>query len=111
MISLYFAGILCGILYALILKKTKYKGEPVPFVMELPNYRLPSAKSVGQLIWEKAKDFIQKAFTIIFAATLIVWFLQNLLPAQIRAFWQRLEASWHHFLLRWALVTGEYPPH
>ena len=77
MISLYFAGILCGILYALILKKTKYKGEPVPFVMELPNYRLPSAKSVGQLIWEKAKDFIQKAFTIIFAATLIVWFLQN----------------------------------
>ena len=77
MISLYFAGILCGILYALILKKTKYKGEPVPFVMELPNYRLPSAKSVGQLIWEKANDFIQKAFTIIFAATLIVWFLQN----------------------------------
>ena len=77
MISLYFAGILCGILYALILKKTKYKGEPVPFVMELPNYRLPSVKSVGQLIWEKAKDFIQKAFTIIFAATLIVWFLQN----------------------------------
>ena len=77
MISLYFAGILCGILYALILKKTKYRGEPVPFVMELPNYRLPSAKSVGQLIWEKAKDFIQKAFTIIFAATLIVWFLQN----------------------------------
>lgn len=77
MISLYFAGILCGILYALILKKTKYKGEPVPFVMELPNYRIPSAKSVGQLIWEKAKGFIQKAFTIIFAATLIVWFLQN----------------------------------
>ena len=75
--GLYFAGILCGILYALILKKTKYKGEPVPFVMELPNYRLPSAKSVGQLIWEKAKGFIQKAFTIIFAATLIVWFLQN----------------------------------
>ena len=77
MISLYFAGILCGILYALILKMTKFKGEPVPFVMELPNYRLPSAKSVGQLIWEKAKGFIQKAFTIIFAATLIVWFLQN----------------------------------
>ena len=77
MISLYFAGIICGILYALILKMTRYKGEPVPFVMELPNYRLPSAKSVGQLIWEKAKGFIQKAFTIIFAATLIVWFLQN----------------------------------
>ena len=62
MISLYFAGIICGILYALILKMTRYKGEPVPFVMELPNYRLPSAKSVGQLIWEKAKGFIQKAF-------------------------------------------------
>ena len=77
MISLYFAGIICGILYALVLKKTKFKGEPVPFVMELPNYRLPSAKSVGQLIWEKAKGFIQKAFTIIFAATLIVWFLEN----------------------------------
>lgn len=77
MISLYFAGIICGILYALILKKTMYKGEPVPFVMELPNYRLPGAKSVCQLIWEKAKGFIQKAFTIIFAATLIVWFLQN----------------------------------
>ena len=77
MISLYFAGILCGILYALILKKTRFKGEPVPFVMELPNYRLPSSKSVGQLIWEKAKGFIQKAFTIIFAATLIVWFLEN----------------------------------
>ena len=57
--------------------RDRYKGEPVPFVMELPNYRLPSAKSVGQLIWEKAKGFIQKAFTIIFAATLIVWFLQN----------------------------------
>ena len=77
MISLYFAGIICGILYALVLKKTKFKGEPVPFVMELPNYRLPSVKSVGQLIWEKAKGFIQKAFTIIFAATLIVWFLEN----------------------------------
>ena len=77
MLSLYFAGILCGILYALILKKARFKGEPVPFVMELPNYRLPSSKSVGQLIWEKAKGFIQKAFTIIFAATLIVWFLEN----------------------------------
>ena len=60
MISLYFAGILCGILYALILKKTKYKGEPVPFVMELPNYRLPSAKSVGQLIWERRRTLSRK---------------------------------------------------
>ena len=77
MISLYFAGILCGILYALILKKTKYKGEPVPFVMELPNYRLPSPKNVGQLLWEKAKDFLQKAFSVILIATIVVWLLQS----------------------------------
>ena len=77
MVGLYLFGIVCGILYALILKKTKFKGEPVPFVMELPNYRLPSAKSVVQLIWEKAKGFIQKAFTIIFLASLIIWFLQT----------------------------------
>ena len=77
MIGLYVFGILCGMFYALLLKITKFRGEPVPFVMELPNYRLPSAKSVGQLIWEKAKDFIQKAFTVIFAASIIVWILQN----------------------------------
>ncbi len=77
MVGLYLFGIVCGILYALILKKTKFKGEPVPFVMELPNYRLPSAKSVVQLIWEKAKGFIQKAFTIIFLASIIIWFLQT----------------------------------
>ena len=63
--------------YALVLKLTRYKGEPVPFVMELPNYRFPSARSVGQLIWEKAKDFLQKAFTIIFVATVLIWFLQT----------------------------------
>ena len=77
MIGLYLFGILCGILYALVLKITKYKGEPVPFVMELPNYRFPSARSVGQLIWEKARDFLQKAFTIIFVATVLIWFLQT----------------------------------
>ena len=77
MIGLYVLGMLCGILYALILKHTVYSGEPVPFVMELPNYRLPSAKSVGQLIWEKAKGFVQKAFTIIFAASVIIWVLQT----------------------------------
>lgn len=77
MVGLYVFGILCGMLYALLLKITKFRGEPVPFVMELPNYRLPSAKSVGQLIWEKAKDFIQKAFTVIFAASIIIWILQN----------------------------------
>ena len=77
MIGLYVLGILVGILCALILEKTAFRGNPVPFVMELPNYRFPSAKSVGMLMWEKAKDFIQKAFTIIFAATVIIWFLQS----------------------------------
>lgn len=77
MIGLYLTGILVGILYALLLKKTAYKGEPVPFVMELPNYRFPSVKSVAHLMWEKAKDFLTKAFTIIFAATIVIWFLQT----------------------------------
>ena len=77
MIFLYLFGILCGILYSLILKQTCFRGEPVPFVMELPNYRLPSPTSVGQLIWEKARDFIQRAFTIIFVATVVIWFLQT----------------------------------
>ena len=77
MVGLYLLGMLCGILYAFLLKKTIFQGEPVPFVMELPNYRLPSAKSVLQLIWDKAKGFIQKAFTLIFAATVIIWFLQT----------------------------------
>ena len=77
MVLLYFGGIFMAVLMAMLMQGTLFQGEAVPFVMELPNYRLPSAKSVGQLIWEKAKDFIQKAFTIIFAATLIVWFLQN----------------------------------
>lgn len=77
MISLYLIGIVVAILYALILKSTKFKGEPVPFVMELPNYRMPSPKSVIQLIGDKAKDFITKAFTVIFVASIIIWFLQN----------------------------------
>ena len=77
MIFLYLFGILCGILYAFLLKHTRFHGEPVPFVMELPNYRLPSARSVAQLIWEKARDFVQRAFTIIFVATVIIWFLQT----------------------------------
>jgi ferrous iron transport protein B len=77
MVILYFGGMLTGILFALILKKTAFVGEPVPFVMELPNYRLPSAKSVLQLIWEKAKDFLTRAFTIIFVATMVIWFLQT----------------------------------
>ncbi len=77
MVGLYVLGIVCGILYALILKKTKYRGEPIPFVMELPNYRLPSPKSVWQLIVEKAKGFARKAFTIIFVASIVIWFLQT----------------------------------
>lgn len=77
MIALYFGGILIGILVSLLLKETKFKGEPVPFVMELPNYRMPGAKNVCLLLWEKAKDFLQKAFTVIFIATIIIWFLQR----------------------------------
>lgn len=77
MIGLYFIGILVGILVALLMRETLFKGEAVPFVMELPNYRLPSAKNVAQLLWEKAKDFLQRAFTIIFIATIVIWFLQT----------------------------------
>lgn len=77
MVGLYFAGIILSILLALVLKRTIYKGNPIPFVMELPNYRLPSAKSVLMLMWEKAQDFLQKAFTVIFVATIIIWFLQT----------------------------------
>ncbi|CZT56968.1 ferrous iron transport protein B [Solibaculum mannosilyticum] len=77
MIGLYFLGILMGIFMALIMRKTMFKGEAVPFVMELPNYRMPGAKNVAQLLWEKAKDFLQRAFTIIFIATIIIWFLQT----------------------------------
>ncbi len=76
-ISLYVIGMLIGILCGLIFKKTLFRGEPVPFVMELPNYRLPSARSVGMLLWNKAKDFISRAFTIIFLASIIIWFLQT----------------------------------
>ena len=77
MIALYFGGIIMGILMALIFGKTMFKGEAVPFVMELPNYRLPGAKNVGQLLWEKAKDFLQRAFSVIFVATIVIWFLQT----------------------------------
>ena len=77
MISLYVLGIVVGILAALVMKGTAFRGKPVPFVMELPNYRMPSAKSVGLLLWEKAKDFLQRAFTVIFLATVVIWFLQS----------------------------------
>lgn len=77
MIVLYVTGILVGILSAMVLNHTAFRGKPIPFVMELPNYRFPSVKSVGQLMWDKAKDFIQRAFTVIFVATILIWFLQN----------------------------------
>lgn len=77
MIFLYVFGILTGIIFAFILKGSLFKGEPVPFVMELPNYRMPGAKNVCQLLWEKAKDFLQRAFTVIFVATIVIWFLQT----------------------------------
>lgn len=77
MILLYFGGIVMGILTALLLRRTMFSGEAVPFVMELPNYRMPGAKNVGHLLWDKAKDFLQRAFTVIFLATLAIWFLQT----------------------------------
>ncbi len=77
MIGMYFIGIIVGIIMAFIFKKTLFKGEAVPFVMELPNYRMPGAKNVVHLLWEKAKDFLQKAFSIIFIATILIWFMQN----------------------------------
>ena len=77
MVGLYFVGIFVGILAALVMRRLRFKGEAVPFVMELPNYRMPGAKNVAQLLWEKAKDFLQKAFTVIFIATIIIWFLQT----------------------------------
>ena len=77
MITIYFAGIIMGIIAAAVLKSTVFRGKPVPFVMELPNYRLPGLKTTGRLLWDKAKDFIQRAFTVIFMATIIIWFLQT----------------------------------
>ena len=77
MVGLYLLGIITGILVALISRKTVFKGEPVPFVMELPNYRMPGAKNVLRLLWDKARDFIERAFTVIFLATIVIWFLQS----------------------------------
>lgn len=77
MIGLYLLGILTGILTALLMKRTAFRGEPVPFVMELPSYRMPGIKNVGRLLWDKAKDFLQRAFTVIFIATIVIWFLQT----------------------------------
>ena len=80
MTGLYAGGIIIGILAALLYRKTLFKGEPVPFVMELPNYRLPSVRNTAQLLWEKAKDFLERAFTVIFLATIVIWFLKSFSP-------------------------------
>ena len=77
MIGLYLLSIVIGIIISLIYKKTIFKGEPVPFVMELPNYRMPGLMNVLRLLWDKAKDFLQRAFTVIFISTIVVWFLKN----------------------------------
>ncbi len=102
MVCLYFGGILMGILTAFFLKGTFFRGEPVPFVMELPNYRMPGAKNVGMLLWDKARDFLQRAFTIIFVASIIIWFLQSF---DIR---MNLTAESEHSLL--ALAAGVLAP-
>ena len=77
MVGLYFGGIAVGVLVALLMRSSMFSGEAVPFVMELPNYRMPSARNVAQMLWEKAKDFLERAFTIIFLATIVIWFLQT----------------------------------
>ena len=77
MVILFFTGILMAVLMAMLMKQFVFKGEAVPFVMELPNYRMPGAKNVGHLLWDKAKDFLQRAFTVIFVATMVIWFFQT----------------------------------
>ena len=114
MISLYVLGIVVGILAALVMKGTAFRGKPVPFVMELPNYRMPSAKSVGLLLWEKAKDFLQRAFTVIFLATVVIWFLQSF-DTRLNVVTDSADSllaligQWRCCSGRWALVTGAVP--
>ncbi|MBO4475077.1 MAG: ferrous iron transport protein B [Clostridiales bacterium] len=103
MVSLYFIGIFMGIIVALITRRTVFKGKAVPFVMELPNYRMPGARNVAQLLWEKAKDFLQRAFTIIFIASIVIWFLQSFDPG----FNLVVEDSSHSIL---AIVAGFIAP-
>ena len=112
MVSLYLLGVVAAAVVALVLKRTAFKGEPVPFIMELPNYRLPSAKTTVMLAWDKAKDFIQRAFTIIFAASIVVWFLQtfdgqlNVVADQSRASLRVSAASSRPCSRRSALAIG-----
>ena len=113
MISLYVFGIVMGIVMALIFKKTTFKGEAVPFVMELPNYRMPGLKNVGHLLWDKAKDFLQRAFTVIFIATIVIWFLQNfdtslnMTTDSQNSILALVAGALHLFLYLWDLEIGE----
>ena len=113
MAGLYLLGILVGILAAFLYNRTLFKGDPVPFVMELPNYRLPGARNVGQLLWEKAKDFLQRAFSIILLASMIIWFLQsfdlhlNLVKDSADSILAMVRESWHLYLNRSDWETGE----
>ena len=102
MVGLYVLGILVGILAALLYKGTLFKGEAVPFVMELPNYRLPGARNVLQLLWEKAKDFLQRAFSVIFLATIVIWLLQN-----FDLYWNMTTAAENSIL---AKISGIFVP-
>lgn len=117
MILLHAAGIIVGIISALVLNHTAFRGNPIPFVMELPNYRFPSAKSVFQLMWDKAKDFIQRAFTVIFVATIIIWFLQTFdtrlnVVADSSNSLLALVGRWIAPVLhRLGSLTGEFLPH
>ena len=117
MIGLYAAGMLVGIVMALLIGKTVFRGNPVPFVMELPNYRFPSAKSVFLLMWDKAKDFLQRAFTIIFVATVLIWFLQSF-DSRLNVVADSADsllAMMGHWLApvlrRLALMIGGFPQH
>ena len=117
MIGLYVLGMVVGVLMGLLLKRTLFHGKPVPFVMELPNYRLPSPKSVGMLLWDKAKDFLTRAFTVIFVATIIIWFLQsfdvrlNPVSAGDDSMLAGSAVGLLPFLRRLALAIGAPPPH
>lgn len=116
MILLYFGGMVVGILVALLLKNTLFRGNPVPFVMELPNYRLPSPRSVLLLMWEKAEDFITRAFTVIFLATVIIWFLQsfdlrlNVVSDSTQSILAQVGQLISPLFAPWALETGGWSP-
>lgn len=116
MVLLYFGGIFMAVLMAMLMQGTLFQGEAVPFVMELPNYRMPGAKNVGQLLWDKAKDFLQRAFTVIFVATIVIWFLQtfgthlNVVEDSKDSILAVVSGRLARFFGRLDLETGEYRP-